>query len=101
MSESDYGWIDHCHFSETGFAFWDRNEFGTAYCTCRTATYDDIARALYLSNTRRDETCILRKKRDTVICGQYIVEQYLREGYVFDWEATDKARLSTKEGTGE
>ena len=48
-----------------------------------------------------DETCILRKRarrglfsasEDSVICGQHIVEQYLRQGYVFDWDATDAAR---------
>jgi hypothetical protein len=49
----------------------------------------------------RDETCVLRKKGrgfrsglDTVICGQATVEPYLRQGYVFDWEATDKARAT-------
>lgn len=49
-----------------------------------------------------DLTCIVRRKRrwfdprnmgdSTAICGRVNVEQYLRQGYVFDWEATDKAR---------
>lgn len=26
--------IDGCHFSETGFALWRRNELGHTYCTC-------------------------------------------------------------------
>ena len=48
-------------------------------------------------------TCILRKEKprswvwlspsfDTVICGLDIAEQYLRQGYQFDWKATDAAR---------
>lgn len=49
-----------------------------------------------------DATCILRKPirrfgvtvgTDSVICGQRVVEQYLRQGYAFDWQATDAARL--------
>lgn len=47
-----------------------------------------------------DQTCILRKRAgrfsamgdQTVICGQIVAEQYLRQGYTFDWQATDKAR---------
>ena len=26
--------VDRCHFSETGFAIWKWNEYGTQYCTC-------------------------------------------------------------------
>ena len=42
----------------------------------------------------RDQTCILRKGKngDTVICGQSVVEGHLRQGYQFDWKATDEAR---------
>ena len=47
-----------------------------------------------------DLTCCLRKKRrwsdgggyDSVICGRVNAEQYLRQGYTFDWEMTDHAR---------
>lgn len=47
-----------------------------------------------------DLTCIVRRRAsvlrglssDTVICGQAVVERYLRCGYEFDWPATDSAR---------
>lgn len=52
-----------------------------------------------------DETCVVVKKRwsgsDTVICGQSTVEGYLRQGYAFDWKATDRHRaiaLAIKKG---
>lgn len=51
-----------------------------------------------------DETCVLKRPRkrgfyteyETVICGQSIVERYLRAGYQFDWEATDEARKPSR-----
>ena len=46
-----------------------------------------------------DLTCVLRRKRgwfdrqsETVICGQSIVERYLRGPYEFDWQLTDLYR---------
>lgn len=69
-----------------------------------------------------DLTCIVRKEPErrpfdwlrggprfgvsTVICGRATVEQYLRQGYTFDWPATDAARrkgaaLPSHQGAGE
>jgi hypothetical protein len=46
----------------------------------------------------RDQTCVLIRggkwNHHTVICGQSIVEGYLRQGYAFDWKATDEARAA-------
>lgn len=47
-----------------------------------------------------DLTCVLKKKvrrglftvTDTVICGRWRVEDYLRQGYSFDWNQTDASR---------
>jgi len=61
-----------------------------------------VEREKALLEALRDEPCVLLKKGrgfrsglDTVICGQAVVETYLRRGYVFDWEATDSARART------
>lgn len=49
-----------------------------------------------------DDTCIVRKRdwlgriKATVICGRATVEQYLRQGYAFDWKATDEARMGRR-----
>ncbi len=29
--------IDRCHYSETGWATWKRNEHNQTYCTCQEA----------------------------------------------------------------
>lgn len=57
----------------------------------------DTPQAIAERLTEADLTCVLIRARglfgkETVICGQRIVEQYLRVGYAFDWPATDRAR---------